>query len=216
MPAKRFLSYVDRYSEGDEHVWGPPTWREHLDAVNALSELMERTAASSDPELFDHFKSVFDDAWAFLGRASNNWGARLEDSTRSSLAVLGYSASQTDKELELSSDEIEGLREVLEEIRQVVEATSELPDDIANRIYELINEILRLFNSTEPHFARVRSLSDELVGASMPVVALQEPGEQRARFFNKLMRVSGSWFSNASAGAAGGLTSVLVAGQLGL
>lgn len=215
-PAVQFLNYVDRYEQGEDHPWGPPTWREHLDAINGLSELMQKSYDDSVPALFDQFKSAFDEAWVFLGQAPTTRGLKLSDAVRSSLAVLGHSANQENKKLALSSEEIESLCETLEEIREIVDITTGIPDDTAKRIHELINEILRLLNSSEPDFGRVRSLSDELVGASMPVVVACESHEDRKKLFGKLLKVAGTWLSGTSSALVAGIGTGVVVGQLGL
>ncbi|WP_150119475.1 hypothetical protein [Enteractinococcus helveticum] len=214
-PAIQFLDYVDRYEQGDDHPWGPPTWREHLDAINGLSELMQKSYDDSAPALFEHFKSAFDVAWEFLGQAPTTRGLRLSDAVRSSLAVLGHSANQENKKLAPSGEQIESLRETLEEIRETVNITTGIPDDARQRINQLIDEVFRIVNSSStPDFARVRSLTDEIVGASIHIT-LKVEGDERKKFFKNLFKIAGNWFSDATSSSAGNMLSTMAGKMIG-
>lgn len=216
-PALRLLDYIDFYENApkDDALWDDAQ-RLHLNAVRDLIELVDRTEQDFDSDYVHEFDGMFEEAWKFIGTAAQGRRAVFDRSYRPSLALLGQSVRRKSDELSLTSDRLQDLREALEEIRKTVNVTLGFSDDMAQRINKLIDEVFRIFDADTPNFTRARSLSDEIVGAGMQVVALQEPGEDRVKFFNTLLRVSGNWVSSASAGGVAGIGAAFVIGQLGI
>ena len=112
--------------------------------------------------------------------------------------------SETTQLVDLNPELLGELRQTLEELLRTMQHLPNLQAADRDRLVGLIQRALRIIEEKPDRPDKIRTATCEVAGAALPVVSTA-PEEERRGIFDKIMRITGTWIMNATAGAAGNL-----------
>lgn len=185
---------------------GKIDWARHREALECLFAV-EEYVNEYHPGEYDR---LIRRLWQVIIAPQASWGQQKHEPLNedqllnlSSLAKL-YASDVKDSPLSLSSEARESLRQALEEMGEVLRAVPDNFHEDRDRLLQMISECLTLVSEDGADLTDLRSRTNEIAGAALPV-AVVLPEEQREHFLKAALRASGAWVSNATAGAVGGV-----------
>ena len=214
-PARELLEMIDSGDGSDSLIIarGEPAnddssvvfWETQATAVRLLLEVEEFLR---DDGSYEEDAGTLVEIWRELFPPRNDWCSsggfpRASQGTRSTLRQIARRMDSENTQLaDLSSELLDELRQTLEELLHTIQHLPSLQPADRDRIIGLIQRALRIIKEEPDRPDKIRTATCEVAGAALPVVSTA-PEEERRGIFDKIMRITGTWIMNATAGAAG-------------
>lgn len=216
-PARELLDMIDSWDGSNSLIIarGEPTnddssvvfWETQATAVRLLLEVEEFLR---DDGSYKEDAGTLVEIWQELFPPRNDWCSsggfpHASQGTRSALRQIARRMDSENTQLaDLSPELLDELRETLEELLHTIQHLPNLQPADRDWIVVLIRRALRIIEEEPDRPDKIRSATCEVAGAALPVVSTA-PEEERRGIFEKIMRMTGAWIMNMSAGAAGNL-----------
>ena len=216
-PARELLAMIDSWDSSNSLIIGrgEPTnddssvvfWETQATAVRLLLEVEEFLR---DDGSYEEDAGTLVELWLELFPPRQDWCSsggfpRASRGTRSALRQIARRMdSESTQFVDLSPDALGELRQALEELLRTIQHLPSLQPADRDRIVGLIQRALRIIEEEPDRPDKIRSATCEVAGAALPVVSTA-PEEERRGIFDKIMRMTGTWIMNTTAGAAGNL-----------
>lgn len=222
-PAYELLELIDTWGDGGSLITrrnGKANTEDDLAfwdvQKQAMALLQEMEQFLEDQGAFDdEYRQAMTEVWGFLTSPRYDWCSssdphpQLQSPSRAMIRSIGAWMDKASVPItRLPSGHLEALRETLLELGEQLGEVTELPTEVRDHLLQLIGDALGLLDDEGTPLAQARAKTYEVVGAAI-AVTLELPEEGRKSFFGRLLRLSGIWLSNMSAGAVG---NVLAAG----
>ena len=179
-------------------------WETQATAVRLLLEVEEFLR---DDGSYEEDAGTLVEVWRELFPPRNDWCSsggfpRASQGTRSALRQIARRMDSDTQLADLSPELLGELRQTLEDLLRTIQHLPNLQPVDRDRIVVLIQRALRIVEEEPDRPDKIRSSTCEVAGAALPVVSTA-PEEERRGIFDKIMRITGTWIMNATAGAAG-------------
>lgn len=215
-PARELLELIDSWGSSgplvdrrvpDAEADDPAFWQVQKQAIKLLSQVEDFLRDDgSYPEEADTLAEF----WIELLPPAQDWTANvgLPRASSGARSMMRQIARRMDNELvpvtEITSEQLQGLRQALEELAQQLRVIPQLSDEVRDHLLRLIRYALRLIDDDTTPPEDLRAITCEIAGATIPVVS-NLPEDARQDFAERLATLTGIWFANVAAGAVGGV-----------
>ncbi|MFB2571387.1 hypothetical protein [Micrococcus sp. IITD107] len=186
---------------------GRVDWVRHREALEYLFAAEDFISGFEDRA---EYEELIRSLWKVVIVPEAKWSQSavepLSTENKTAMRSLGrlYRFEATRSPLSLSDEDRECLREALEEMREILGAVPENFHEDRDRLIQMIRECLELLGDDEVDLVKLRARTNEAAGAALPLaVVLSE--EDREHFLKAALRATGTWVSNTTAGAVGGV-----------
>lgn len=190
-------------------------WAVEHRAVRYLAEV-ETFLATRDEAV--EYKPLITQLRRFVFASDAAWdqnGSKLDGRDRMQLRLVGELMSTTPLSTTLDPVHVGALRDAIQECLDVLDIEPRQIEERANYLRYLLHRCLDILEGEDVDLLALRNLSFQASGVALGVLG-DLPEEKREPFIHGLAFMTGTWFGNATAGAAGNLLTEGVAKVAGL